>query len=51
MMDEPRDGIFRQELVTYSIKNGRTTKTIVTRLFHENDYTDSETNIPLAEVK
>lgn len=47
MFEQPADGIFQQELVTYRVKNGMLTKVTVVRKFSDNDYFDSEKVEPL----
>lgn len=45
--DQPRKGLIRQELITYEERDGSVYKTVTTRVFFDNDYTDSQTSIPL----
>jgi len=45
--DQPRKGLIRQELITYEERDGAVYKTVTTRVFFDNDYTDSQTSIPL----
>ena len=47
MFDQPTDGIFQQELVTYRVKNDMVQKVTVIRKFSNSDYFDSETIEPL----
>jgi hypothetical protein len=51
MVELPREGLVMQELHTYEIRDNRMVKTVMTRKFHKDDYVDSETNIPLGELK
>jgi hypothetical protein len=44
-------GIIKQELVTYRIRDGVLIKETVSRDYSKNDYQDSISVIPLAEVK
>ena len=47
--DEPREGLIRQELITYEKIDGMFFKTITVRNFHKDgDYTDTRTVIPLS---
>lgn len=47
--DQPRDGLIRQELISYEDREGTIYKTVTTRVFHNDDYTDSQTVIPLVK--
>ena len=44
-------GIIKQELVTYRIRDGVLVKETVSRDYSKNNYQDSISVIPLAEVK
>lgn len=47
--DDPREGLIRQELITYEKIDGVVIKTITIRIFHKDgDYTDIQTIIPLS---
>ena len=50
MFEQPVEGIFQQELVTYRVVDGMLTKTTVTRKFYSNDYIDSESAEPLCPI-
>ena len=50
MFEQPVEGIFQQELVTYRVQDGMLTKTTVTRKFYSNDYIDSESTEPLCPI-
>lgn len=50
MFEQPTEGIFQQELVTYRVKNGTVQKVTVVRKFSKNDYFDSETVEPLCNL-
>jgi hypothetical protein len=43
----PRDGIIRQELITYEERGGVVVKITTIRNFQKNDYIDSQTIVPL----
>ena len=47
MFENPKDGIFQQELITYRVKDGMLTKVTVVRKFFKDDYYDNETVEPL----
>ena len=47
IFDQPRPGLIRQELVTYTELNGRINRTTVTRTFFSDDYNDSTTSCPI----
>ena len=47
MFEQPAEGIFQQELVTYRVKDGMLSKVTVIRKFSNDDYFDSETVEPL----
>lgn len=51
LMDLPRDGLIKQELVTYEIKDGMLRKITVCRHFTKDDYDDSQTIEPLCKVE
>ena len=42
MLEAPREGILRQELVTYEDHKGSIRKITTTRTFFDNDYIDSQ---------
>ncbi len=44
-------GVIKQELVTYRIRDGVLVKETVSRDYSKNNYQDSISVIPLAEVK
>ena len=44
-------GVIKQELVTYRIRDGILVKETVSRDYSKNNYQDSISVIPLAEVK
>jgi len=44
-------GVIKQELHTYRIRNGVLVKETVSRCYSKNDYLDSVSVTPLAEVK
>jgi hypothetical protein len=50
MFDQPVEGIFQQELVTYRVKDGMLSKVTVVRKFFKDDYYDSESVEPLCPV-
>ena len=47
IFDQPRPGLIRQELVTYTELNGRIYRTTVTSSFFSDDYNDSTTSCPI----
>jgi hypothetical protein len=47
IFDQPRPGILRQELITYSEIDGQIIRTTVVRKFSLNDYVDSSTSCPI----
>ena len=47
IFDQPRPGLIRQELVTYTELDGRINRTTVTRTFFPDNYTDSTTSCPI----
>ena len=52
--DEPREGLIRQEFVSYETKNGVLYKKKITRVYGEpssNDYIDSWSSTPIVKVK
>lgn len=51
MFEQPTDGIFQQELITYRIKDGMLSKVTVVRKFFKDDYYDNETVEPLCAIK
>lgn len=48
MLETPREGILRQELVTYEEHNGVTRKVTTVRSFFKDDYVDSQTVVVLS---
>ena len=49
---ENNDGVIKQELINYRIKDGTLYKETVIRNFRsDGDYTDHSTTMPLAEIK
>lgn len=47
----PGNGIVKQELITYEIKDGMLRKITTVRDFTDDDYDDSQTIEPLCAVK
>jgi hypothetical protein len=45
------DGVIKQELITYRIKDGVLVKETVSRDYSKGDYQDSTSVTPLAEIK
>lgn len=45
------NGVIKQELITYRIREGMLIKEIVSRYYTKGDYQDSTLSMPLAEVK
>ena len=45
-----KDGILRQELITYKIRDGMLVLERTMRHYNGSDYTDSVSSTPLAEV-
>ena len=51
--DEPREGLIRQEFVSYEVKDGMLRKTKLTRVFGEpstKDYIDSWSCTPIVKA-
>ena len=51
--DEPREGLIRQEFVSYEVKDGMLRKTKLTRVFGEpstKDYIDSWSSTPIVKA-
>ena len=46
-----KDGVIKQELITYKIKNGMLVIEKTMREYSNNDYQDTVSSHPLAEVK
>ena len=44
-------GVIKQELITYRIRDGVLVKETVSRDYSKNDYQDSTSVTPLAEIK
>lgn len=42
-LELPREGLIKQELVTYEVKDGAVVKTVVNREFYPDDFVDSKT--------
>jgi hypothetical protein len=51
LIELPREGLIKQELTTYEIKDGMLRKITVCRHFTVNDYDDSQTIEPLCKAK
>ena len=52
--DEPREGLIRQEFVSYETKNGVLYMKKITRVYGEpstNDYIDSWSSTPIVKVE
>jgi hypothetical protein len=47
--DLPRAGLIRQELITYEDRGGVIFKITTIRNFHNGDYIDSQTIVPIVE--
>ena len=47
----PREGIIKQELITYEIKDGVLRKVTIVREFSKNDYDDHQIVEPLYIIK
>jgi len=47
IFEQPRPGILRQELTTYSEIDGQIIRTTVVRKFFADDYNDSTTTCPI----
>ena len=47
IFDQPRPGLIRQELVTYTELDGQIHRTTVVRKFFADDYVDSTTSCPI----
>ncbi len=49
---ENNDGVIKQELINYRIKDGMLHKEVITRQFRsDGDYTDHTTTTPLVQVE
>tara|TARA_R110000765_G_scaffold331686_1_gene422489 strand:+ start:332 stop:517 length:186 start_codon:yes stop_codon:yes gene_type:complete len=50
--EEDLEGVIRQELITYKIKNGLLKRIVVTRQYHDSteDYIDSSASSPLVTM-
>lgn len=46
-LSDPKEGLIRQELITYQLIDGKLIKNVVIRTFFKNDYIDSQLTIPL----
>ena len=46
-----KDGVIKQELITYKIKNGMLVIEKTQREYSKDDYQDTVSSYPLAEVK
>jgi hypothetical protein len=46
-----KEGVLRQELITYKIRDGMLVIERTMRHYNGDDYTDSSSTTPLAEVK
>tara|TARA_B100000768_G_scaffold121022_1_gene111998 strand:- start:464 stop:652 length:189 start_codon:yes stop_codon:yes gene_type:complete len=44
------EGVIRQELITYKIRDGLMIKELSVRKYTTNDYIDSKCSIPLGEI-
>lgn len=48
--DLPREGIIKQELITYEVKDGMLRKVTTVREFASDDYSDHQITEPLCKV-